>query len=222
MSDQSADVSRRAFLRAGAGATAAAAGAGTAAAQEGTDSGGGGGGNVRPVWPDYVSDANGGDYEDLRGQSEATVEVGVGSGGFAFGPTNIWIDSGTTVVFEFVEAGHNVKPESQPDGGGLDGTEGGEFATIAAGQTYEVTLETGGMYTYNCAPHAGQGMKGAIAVGSDVETEEVDTGGGGGSRPEVPDAAKSLGIATGFGMAATLGLAYFFVKYGGDYGEYDE
>ncbi|WP_436907235.1 plastocyanin/azurin family copper-binding protein [Halosimplex marinum] len=222
MSDQSADVSRRAFLRAGAGATAVAAGAGTAAGQEGTDSGGGGGGNVKPVFPSYVSDANGGSYEDLRGQSEATVEVGVGSGGFAFAPTDIWIDSGTTVVFEFASPGHNVKPTEQPEGGGLAGTEGGEFATIAEGETYEVTLETGGMYTYNCAPHEGQGMKGAIAVGSDVETEELDTGGGGGSRPEVPAAAKSLGIATGFGMAATLGLAYFFIKYGGDYGEYDE
>ncbi|WP_415382724.1 plastocyanin/azurin family copper-binding protein [Halosimplex sp. TS25] len=224
MSDQSADVSRRAFLRAGAGATAVAAGAGTAAAQEGTDTGGGGGGggNVQPEWPSYVDDANDEGYEDLRGQSEATVEVGVGSGGFAFGPTKIWIDSGTTVNFEFVEAGHNVKPNEQPEGGSLDGTEGGEFATISEGETYSATLETGGMYTYNCAPHAGQGMKGAIAVGEDVPTVEVDSGGGGSSIPQVPDAAKSLGIATGFGMAATLGLAYFFIKYGGDYGEYDE
>ncbi|MFC7142322.1 plastocyanin/azurin family copper-binding protein [Halosimplex aquaticum] len=222
MSEQSADVSRRAFLRAGAGATAVAAGAGTAAAaKEGTDSGGGGGGNVRPEWPSYVSDANGGAYEDLRGQSEATVEVGAGSSGFAFAPTKIWIDPGTTVKFEFIEAGHNVKPNEQPEGGGLSGTEGGQFATISKGQTYSVTLETGGMYTYNCAPHEGQGMKGAIAVGGDVSTVEVETGGGGSSRPEVPDAAKSLGIATGFGMAATLGLAYFFIKYGGDYGEFD-
>jgi len=217
MSDQSADVSRRAFLRAGAGATAVAAGTGTAAAQEE----GGGGGNVKPVFPSYVSDANGPGYEDLRGQSEVTVEVGAGSGGFAFAPTNIWIDAGTTVIFEFVAPSHNVKPNDQPDGGGLTGTEGGQFATIPEGETYEVTLETGGMYTYNCAPHEGQGMKGAIAVGGDVETEEISTPSGS-SRPQVPGAAKSLGIATGFGMAATLGLGYFFIKYGGDYGEYDE
>ncbi|QLH84318.1 plastocyanin/azurin family copper-binding protein [Halosimplex pelagicum] len=217
MSDQSADVSRRAFLRAGAGATAVAAGAGTAAAQEE----GGGGGNVKPVFPSYVSDANGPGYEDMRGSSEVTVEVGAGSGGFAFAPTNIWIDAGTTVVFEFVSSGHNVKPTEQPDGGGLDGSGGGQFATISEGETYEVTLETGGMYTYNCAPHEGQGMKGAIAVGGDVETEEISTPSAP-SRPQVPEAAKSLGIATGFGMAATLGLGYFFIKYGGDYGEYDE
>ncbi|WP_123537157.1 plastocyanin/azurin family copper-binding protein [Halosimplex salinum] len=219
MSEQSADVSRRAFLRAGAGATAVAAGAGTAAAQEEEE--GGGGGNVRPEWPSYVDDAEDGSYEDLRGESEVTVDVGP-DGSLAFVPTNIWIDPGTTVNFEFVSPGHNVKPNDQPDGGGLDGSEGGEFDTIPEGETYEATLETGGMYTYYCAPHEGQGMKGAVAVGEDVSTVEVDTGGGGGSsRPEVPDAAKSLGIATGFGMAATLGLAYFFIKYGGDYGDYE-
>jgi hypothetical protein len=27
----------------------------------------------------------------------------------------------------------------------------------------------------------------------------------------------SLGVATTFAMVATLGLAYFFLKYGGDY-----
>ena len=217
MSDQSADVSRRAFLRAGAGATAVAAGAGTAAAQEEE----GGGGNVEPEWPSYVEDAQDGSYEDLRGESEVTVEVGTGSG-FAFTPTKVWVDPGTTIAFEFVQAGHNVKPNSQPDGGGLEGSEGGEFDTIPEGETYSATLETGGMYTYYCAPHEGQGMKGAIAVGEEVPT--VETGGsdgGGRSRPQVPDAAKSLGIATGFGMAATLGLAYFFIKYGSDYGEYD-
>ena len=216
MSDQSADVSRRAFLRAGAGATAVAAGAGTAAAEEQE-----GGGNVTPEWPSYVSDAQDGSYEDMRGESEVTVEVGTGSG-FAFTPTKVWVDPETTVTFEFVQAGHNVKPNSQPDGGGLEGSEGGEFDTISEGDTYSTTLDTGGIFTYYCAPHEGQGMKGAIAVGDEVPTVDAGGGGdGGSSRPQVPDAAKSLGIATGFGMAATLGLAYFFIKYGSDYGEYD-
>jgi len=221
MSDQSADVSRRAFLRAGAGASAVAASTGVATAAEEETESGGGGGNVKPEWPSYVSDAQNGSYEDLRGQSEVTVAVGP-DGNLSFVPTKIWIDPGTTINFEFESPGHNVKPNTQPDGGGLDGSEGGEFATIGQGETYSATLETGGMYTYYCAPHEGQGMKGAIAVGGDVSTVEVETGGGGGGRPQVPDAAKSLGIATGFGMAATLGLAYFFIKYGGDYGDYDE
>jgi hypothetical protein len=35
----------------------------------------------------------------------------------------------------------------------------------------------------------------------------------------VPDTAKTLGVATVFSMVATLGLAFFFLKYGGDYEE---
>ncbi|WP_135362757.1 plastocyanin/azurin family copper-binding protein [Halosimplex halophilum] len=208
-------MNRRDFLRtaggAAGGASAVAAGAGTAAAQEG------GGGSVRPVFPSYVSDANGPGYEDLRGSSEVTIEVGVGSGGFGFGPTTTWIDPGTTVVFEFVEAGHNVKPNSQPDGGSLNGTEGGQFATIAAGQTYEVTLETPGMYTYNCAPHEGQGMRGAIAVGEDVETEEVGGGGQTPLNPEhmgVPFHPHYVGISTIVMMVVSLLFTFFLLKYG--------
>ncbi|MCO8268384.1 halocyanin, partial [Haloferax sp. AB510] len=69
---------------------------------------------------------------------------------------------------------------------------------------------------YHCVPHEALGMLGAVAVGGDVPT--VTTGGGGGpSLPQVPDSAKSLGVATTFAMVATLGLAYFFMKYGGDY-----
>jgi halocyanin-like protein len=235
--DQSADVSRRALLRGVAGATAASTAAGTAAAQEdgeggggggtatagaaGTataqedgEGGGGGGGNERPVFPSYVDGAKGGDYQDMRGSSAVTVEVGAGSEGLAFSPTNIWVDAGTEVTFEWVSDGHNVLPESQPEGAGWEGS---GSALEDSGFTYSFPFETGGMYTYFCQPHEDLGMKGAIAVGPDVETEQV--GGGGGGGPDVPDAAKSLGVAAGFAMAATLGLAYFFIKYGGNYGE---
>jgi halocyanin-like protein len=212
--DQSADVSRRALLSGIAGATAASAAAGTAAAQEEE---GGGGGEARPVFPGYVDDANDGSYEDLRGQDSVTVEVGAGSDGLAYSPTNVWVDAGTTVVFEWVSNGHNVVPESVPEGAEWAGYESLEDD----GFTYEHAFETGGMYPYFCSPHESLGMKGAIAVGDGVETESVGGGGGGGGGPDVPDAAKSLGIAAGFAMAATLGLAYFFIKWGGNYGESD-
>jgi len=213
MSDGSADVSRRAFLRAGAGATAVSAATGTAAAQEE-----GGGGNMQPVWPSYVSDATNGSYEDLRGQSEVTVTVGPG-GNFSFGPTKIWIDSGTTVTFEWASDFHNVLPESQPEGAEWQGSEG--TSTYDEGHTFESTFDTGGLYAYYCQPHEGQGMKGAIAVGDGVETEQVGGAGGGGG-PTLPDSAKSIGVGATFAMAATLGLGYFFIKYGGDYGDLDE
>jgi plastocyanin len=216
MSDGSADVSRRAFLRAGAGATAVSAATGTAAAQEGTDSGGGGG-NVQPVWPSYVGDATDEGYRDLRGQSEVTIAVGPG-GNFSFGPTRVWIDAGTTITFEWDSDFHNVVVESQPSGAGWEGSPGS--TTYDTGYSFQSTLETGGMYAYYCQPHEGQGMKGAIAVGDGVETEQV--GGGGGGAPTLPDSAKSIGVGATFAMAATLGLAYFFIKYGGDYGDLDE
>ncbi|PSP34283.1 halocyanin, partial [Halobacteriales archaeon QH_10_67_22] len=129
---------------------------------------------------------------------------------------NVWVDAGTTVVFEWVSNGHNVVPESVPEGAEWAGYESLEDD----GFTYEHAFETGGMYPYFCSPHESLGMKGAIAVGDGVETESVGGGGGGGG-PDVPDAAKSLGIAAGFAMAATLGLAYFFIKWGGNYGESD-
>ncbi|PSP66745.1 halocyanin, partial [Halobacteriales archaeon QH_8_67_27] len=69
-------MNRRDFLRtaggAAGGASAAAVGAGTAVAAQEEE---GGGGNVKPEWPSYVEDAQDGSYEDLRGESEVTVEV---------------------------------------------------------------------------------------------------------------------------------------------------
>ncbi|WP_415382737.1 plastocyanin/azurin family copper-binding protein [Halosimplex sp. TS25] len=211
-------MNRRDFLRtaggAAGGASAAAVGAGTAAAAQ--EEGGGGGGSVQPVWPSYVDDAAGGEYQDLRGESEVSIEVGVGSSGFAFAPTKVWVDPGTTVNFEFVTPSHNVKPNEQPEGGSLDGTEGGEFDTVPEGETYSATLETGGMYTYYCGPHEGQGMKGAVAVGEDVETEEV----GGGATPlnpehmGVPFHPHYVGVSTIVMMVVSLLFTFFLLKYG--------
>jgi halocyanin-like protein len=211
--DESPDVSRRAVLRGAAGATAASTAVGTAAAQE-EGGEGGGGGTERPVWPDYVSDARDQGYEDLRGESEVTVNVGAGSDGLSFAPTRIWVDTGTEVTWEWTGEGgaHNVVANS-----GADFRSGS--AVSDAGTTFSHTFEESGMVDYYCNPHEGLGMKGAIAVGGDVETDSV--GGGGGGGPDVPNVAKSIGVAAGFAMAATLGLAYFFITYGESSGEAD-
>ena len=206
MSDNA--VSRRGFLRATAGATAAAgattATAGTAAAQS--------------EMPDFteLEDVDGG-TEDLRGESEVTVDVGAeGNGGnLAFSPAGIWIDPGTTVTWEWTGEGgaHNVEA--------TDGS--AEFesdTTEEAGFTFEFdfTEDHAGITNYQCTPHASLGMLGAVAVGDDVETVETgDDGGGSGGPPQIPDSAKTLGIATFFAMVSTLSFAFFFIKYGGDY-----
>ncbi|MBX0285998.1 halocyanin domain-containing protein [Haloarcula salinisoli] len=242
MTDGSRDVSRRAFMRTATGATAVAAASGTAAAQEnatengtatgtpagtatanGTEAGTeGGGGEAGP--PDFGGYLDGvgnfsGSVTDARGQDTATVEVGVeaNGGAFGFGPAAIHVDNGATVQFEWTGegGGHNVVQ----DGG--DTLDSGS-ATSSSGVNYEHTFEEDGIYNYYCSPHEASGMKGSIVVGTDYPTKS--TGGGGSSTGPlgVPGSAKMLGVATSVVMVATLGMAYVFMRYGGDYEMPDE
>lgn len=214
MSGPNVDPSRRTFLKAAAGTASVSAATGTAAAAETTASGGGGSGaSGVPDWGGYLDGANNydgtGSIQNARGQSEVTVSVGAGEG-LAFGPAGVWVDTDTTVLFEWTGEGgnHNVVGDDND----LDsGTAVGE-----AGVNYEYTFEESGIYKYYCVPHQGQGMLGAIAVGDDIPTVQPETGGGG-TGPVLPENAKILGLASGFAMTSTLGLAYIFMKYGGDY-----
>jgi halocyanin-like protein len=211
-------MNRRDFLRtaaAGAGGSAAAAGAAApAAAQETTEGGGGGGGEPDfGGWLDDVGNFNG--VEDMRGNDQVTVQVGTEANGGPYGytPAAVHVDAGTTIQFEWTgNQEHNVVHQD------------GEFESdlyTAAGVNYEYTFEEDGIYNYYCTPHRGLGMKGSVVVGSDYPT--AGGGDGGGGEPRVlPDGAKTIGVATGFVMVATLGLAYFFMKYGGDYGDFEE
>ncbi|MWG33339.1 plastocyanin/azurin family copper-binding protein [Halomarina oriensis] len=204
---------RRDFLRAaGVGGAVAAGAAGTAAGQEGngsgTESGGGGGGGSGPI--DYgIEGANGydgpGSGTDATGQSEVSIAVGVGGGGYAFGPAAVNVDPGTTITWEWESAGHNVNAQS-----------GAEFESpLQSEGTFEWTVpdDASGIVEYQCDPHVGQGMIGALAIGSDVPRAAP----AGPVEPVVADSAKTLGIATLIAMFSTLGLAFFFLKYGGDY-----
>lgn len=206
MSDNA--VSRRGLLRSAAGATAAAGAASatstTAAAQ-----------SEEPAW-DYSADADGG-YEDARGEEEVTVMVGAeGNGGdLAFSPAQLWIDPGTEVTWEWTGEGgdHNVVT--------VDGPADLESAlTAEAGFEYShvFTEDEAGITDYVCEPHDALEMKGEIAVGDDVETVEVGGGAAGGA-PQIPDAARTLGVATFVAMVSTLMFAFFFMKYGGDYAD---
>jgi halocyanin-like protein len=217
MTDESGDVSRRGFLRATAGGAGVLATTGSAAAAEGSDGeGGGGGGSATPDLGGYLDPVTNFDsVVDRTGQDEVTVEVGVQQGGgpYGFGPAAVQIDSGATVRWEWIGEGgdHNIVH-----------TEGGFESELfsEAGVHYERTVEEDGVYNYYCRPHQSLNMKGSVVVGTDYPTKEV-AGAGGGSRG-LPDSAKTLGIATGFVMTATLGMAYFFVRYGGDYGDFDD
>ena len=203
-------MSRRAFLTAAGGTAAVAGASGSAAAQ-----------TTEPDFGGYLDGIDGG-YQDMRGSGEVTVEVGAnGNGGaLAFAPAGIWVDPGTTVTWEWTGegGGHNVIS----DGGPASLDSGAPVAE--AGSTYEHTFseDEAGITNYYCSPHEALGMLGAVAVGSDIPTVETGGGGGGGGAPQVPESAKTLGVATTFAMIATLGLAFVFLKYGGDYETPDE
>ncbi|WP_313691100.1 plastocyanin/azurin family copper-binding protein [Halorarum halobium] len=200
---------RRDFIRNAGGATAAlgagaSASAGTAAAQEG------GGGGQKPDFAGWTDGAKGGTYQDLRGESEVTIDVG-GGDGLAFIPTEVWIDSGTTVTFEWVSGGHNVLFESAPSDASVSGHEPLE----SEGFSFSVTFDTGGIYEYYCQPHLQSGMVGGIAVGEDVPT--VSTGGGGPKELHelgVPIQAHWVGSATVLGIIVSIIFTFYVLKYG--------
>jgi plastocyanin len=148
-------------------------------------------------------------------QEGGSQEVVVGPGGsLVFEPGTdepLQITPGTTVTFTWDSDNHNIVVDSQPEGAGWEGHEPIENT----GFTYEHTFETLGTYEYYCAPHESAGMVATIEVVESIETEAPA------NLPQVPDSAKTLGVAATFAMVATLGLAFFFLKYGGDY-EFDE
>ena len=192
-------VTRRGFLLGTAGAATAGV-AGTASAQENNSSGGGGGG----------------------GGGTKTVTVGPGND-FVFTPGTdepLYVAPGTTVEFVWESDNHNIVVGEQPEGANWEGTKGGPSDTYNTGHTYAYTFEKKGEYHYWCEPHKPSGMVADIVVNDSGQAP--GSGGGGASLPTVPDSAKTLGVATSGAMLSTLGLAYFFMKFGGDYGEQGE
>ena len=203
MTDGNGGVSRRAFVRTAGGLTAAAAATGTASAQNESD-GGSSGGTTHTV---DMTDGLVFDPDSLTIAPGDTVEwPNVGSVGHSVTFYDDGIPEGATY---FASGGFSSEEEART------GWSNGE-GNVAGGESVSHTFETTGTYEYMCIPHENAGMV--------AEIEVVEGGGGGGeesgpSVPQVPDTAKTLGVATVFSMVATLGLAFFFLKYGGDYEE---
>ncbi len=125
-------------------------------AGEGDDSGG-----VPAEVETYLEDADNfdGTLEDATGQSEVSVRVGseANGGNFGFSPPAVRVDAGTTVVWEWTGKGgsHNVVEEQ------------GAFESELVdeqGHTFEQAVDESGVTLYNCTPHLGVGMLGAIVV----------------------------------------------------------
>jgi halocyanin-like protein len=132
----------------------------------GGDGGNGGSGDadVPSEVEEYLSDATnfGGNAVDETGASSITIEVGAGSGGFAYAPAAVIVDSGTTVTWEWSGQGsHNVVHDTQAGSQSEEAFNSGNTQTSG---TFEYTFEETGNFLYYCTPHKAQGMKGAVVV----------------------------------------------------------
>ena len=92
---------------------------------------------------------------DLTGRDEAEVAVGTegNNGNNAYSPVAIQVETGTTVVWEWIRGSHNV----------VD-TDDTFRSDIGTGLTFEHTFQETGTYTYYCSPHKRYGMMGAVVV----------------------------------------------------------
>jgi plastocyanin len=197
--DRDSAVSRRDLLRGAAGVTAVTGTSGVVAAQEGQT---------------HVVDM--------------TDEL-------VFAPDSITIAPSDTVVWENVGTiGHTVTayeddiPEEATffATGGFD-TEGDarsaysvgdpESGDVLGGESFEHTFEVTGTYEYFCIPHESVGMLGTVEVVPGGGADGSD-GEGGPTGPVLPPTAMTLLVASVTVMLSVLAFAYFFIKYGGDYG----
>ena len=228
-------LSRRGFIRTVTGGTAATATAGAVGAQQNGNTSG----NQTGMNTTANASQTGGGNQTSGNQTDGN-KTGTGSGGgkthtvgmsgVSFEPASITIAPGDTIVWENSDSqGHTVTAyaDNIPDGatyfasGGFDSEEKARSnypdGTLKQGETFKHTFSTTGTFEYFCIPHESAGMTGTVQV------KEGGGGGGGGGAgsgsPEIPNGAKSLGIASTIALGSTLGLAFFFMKYGGDYPE---
>lgn len=195
-------LTRRTFVRRGAGSTAAAVAA-------------------------VGSSATG----EVSAQTTHTVDM---NDGLVFDPDQLSIALGDTVVWENVgNVGHSVTayedeiPEdaeyfaSGGFGSEQEARNGYPEGDIPGGERFEHTFEVEGQYDYFCVPHESAGMVASLTVG-EGGGGGTPTSGGGPSILPVPESARTLALAAVFGLLSTIGLAYFFMKYGGAYGDEEE
>jgi len=201
MDQTESPVSRRRLLKTGAGtATGLAATTASGAAVAQSDAYGG-----------HLSndDSWDGTTADATGMDELTVGVGTegNNGSFAFDPSAVLIEPGTTITWEWTGAGgaHNVVHDVE-DGRLFDSGDPIDSET----ETFESTFEEGdeGVYPYICVPHVSLGMKGVVVVGEDNAETELSPFGDG-NEEEGLNTVSVAGGAAVFGVVGLLGVAAY-------------
>lgn len=106
----------------------------------------------------------------LKGPSaSATVTMSSTDDGTHFEPHVVWVEQGGTVTWELKSGSHtttayatdNDAPQRIPED-----AEPWDSGTISeAGETFEHTFQTPGVYDYYCVPHEATGMLGSVVVG---------------------------------------------------------
>ncbi len=138
-----------------------------------------------------------------EGGGGSAKEVTVGPGGaLTFEPAELTVAPGTPVKFVWDSSGHNVNPSEGDWGHQPIEDQGFSFTTSPFQET--------GTNEYVCTPHESAGMVGSITV-------QEGGASSGSSEPPIPGFAKSIGVAATSLLFSTLGLAYFFMRYGGDF-----
>ena len=215
-------VSRRAFVSGVLGSGALAATTDTATAQEPTDTPTEGTGTP-------TAGTTAGDDGTVTPAGEVTIDM---TDDLVFAPDETTVVPGTTVIWENVGSiGHSVTAyEGEiPDGaeyfasGGFDAEQDArrsysagdpDSGDIPGGETYERTFTVEGEYEYFCVPHEAVGMVATLTVSTDVGGDGAEDEGPG----PLPGGAVFLGVAALTTIVAVVGLSWFFLKYGGDYG----
>jgi plastocyanin len=88
-----------------------------------------------------------------------TVKMGADSGMLAFDPSTVTVKAGDTVKWSNNKLPpHNIMFE------GDAANKSHDQLMFSPGESYEVTFDTPGTYSYYCSPHRGAGMAGKVVV----------------------------------------------------------
>lgn len=118
-------------------------------------------GTGQPSIDEFLSGtSNYDEIEEKTGTDAVEVQVGTEANGayYGFSPPAIRIDQGTTVTWTWIGQGgvHNVSAQH--------GADFRSKQTSETGFTFEYTFDETGTVLYQCDPHSGLGMKGAVVV----------------------------------------------------------